>query len=67
MIAIDTNHLIRHVLGDESEQCAQVCLLIESAKSSDQQIHLLDLVLVEACWVLQRGMGFGTGRLVPGS
>lgn len=58
MIAFDTNHLLRHVLDDDSKQCAHVHSLIESAESADEQIHLLDLVLMETCWVLQSGMGF---------
>ena len=58
MIAFDTNHLLRHVLQDDPKQCAQVASFMESAEAADQQIHLLDLVLMEACWVLQSGMGF---------
>ncbi|MEQ9822753.1 MAG: PIN domain-containing protein [Puniceicoccaceae bacterium] len=58
MIAFDTNHLLRHVLDDDTKQSAHVHSLIKSAESTDEQIHLLDLVLMEACWVLQSGMGF---------
>ena len=58
MIAFDTNHLLRHVLQDDPKQCAQVASLIGSAEAADQKIHLLDLVLMEACWVLQSSMGF---------
>lgn len=58
MIAFDTNHLLRHVLGDDPKQCAHVSALIESAERAEEQIHLFDLVLMEACWVLQSGMGF---------
>lgn len=58
MIAFDTNHLLRHVLQDDPKQCAHVASLMESAKATDQKIHLFDLVLMEACWVLQSSMGF---------
>ena len=58
MIAFDTNHLLCHVLQDDPKQCAQVAGLMESAEATDQKIHLLDLVLMEACWVLQSNMGF---------
>ena len=58
MIAFDTNHLLRHVLQDDPKQCAHVASLMESAESADQKIHILDLVLMEACWVLQSSMGF---------
>lgn len=58
MIAFDTNHLVRHVLDDDPAQCAHVRSLIQSAESADEQIHIFDLVLMEACWVLQSGWGF---------
>ena len=57
MIAFDTNHLLRHVLNDDAKQCKHVRSLIESAKSSGEQIYVFDLVLMETCWVLQSGMG----------
>lgn len=57
MIAFDTNHLLRHVLDDDPKQSAHVCALIESAVAAEAQIHLFDLVLMEACWVLQSVMG----------
>jgi len=53
MIAFDTNHLLCHVLDDDPKQCARFRFLVESAKSSSEQIQLFDLVLLEACWVLQ--------------
>ena len=58
MIAFDTNHLLRHVLQDDPKQCAHVASLMESAEAADQKIHILDFVLMEACWVLQSSMGF---------
>ena len=58
MIVFDTNHLLRHVLQDDQKQCAQIAGLMELAETADQKIHLLDLVLMEACWVLQSSMGF---------
>lgn len=58
MIAFDTNHLLRHVLDDDPRQCRRVRSLIESAAAAGQQIHLLDLVIMETCWVLQSAMGF---------
>ena len=58
MIAFDTNHLLRHVLQDDPKQCTHVAGLMESAEAADQKILILDLVLMEACWVLQSSMGF---------
>lgn len=57
MIAFDTNHLLHPVLDDETKQCARVRFLVESAKSTSEQIQLFDLVLLEACWVLQSVLG----------
>jgi len=57
MIAFDTNHLLHYVLDDEPKQCARVRFLVESAKSSSEQIQLFDLVLLEACRVLQSVLG----------
>ena len=58
MIAFDTNHLLRHVLDDDPKQCKRVRSLIDAAEEADQRIHLLDLVIMETCWVLQSVMGF---------
>lgn len=58
MIAFDTNYLLRHVLADDKKQCAHVASLIATAESDEVQIHLFDLVLMEACWVLQSSLGF---------
>ncbi len=58
MIAFDTNHLLRHVLDDDPKQCKRVRSLVESAAETNQQIRLIDLVIMETCWVLQSVMGF---------
>ena len=58
MIAFDTNHLLRHVLDDDPKQSEKVRSLIDTAEKGDLPILLLDLVLMETCWVLQSVMGF---------
>lgn len=58
MIAFDTNHLLRHILQDDPKQSAHVATLIGSAVNAEAQVHLFDLVLMEACWVLQSALGF---------
>lgn len=58
MIAFDTNHLLRHVLDDDPKQCKRVRSLIDAVNEANQQICLLDLVIMETCWVLQSVMGF---------
>jgi len=57
MIAFDTNHLIRHLLQDDPKQCSQVRSLITVAEEANEPIYILDLVLLETCWVLQSVMG----------
>lgn len=58
MIAFDTNHLLRHVLDDDPKQSERVRSLIDSAEKGNPQILLLDLVMMETCWVLQSLMDF---------
>jgi predicted nucleic-acid-binding protein len=53
MIAFDTNHLLRHILQDDAKQCAHVAKLLKTQGAGGGKIHLLDLVLMETCWVLQ--------------
>ena len=58
MIAFDTNHLLRHVLDDDPKQSERARSLIDSVEKGNQQILLLDLVMMETCWVLQSLMDF---------
>jgi len=57
LIAFDTNHLLRHLLQDDLRQSAQVDALVANAISENDPIHLLDLVLMETCWVLESSYG----------
>ena len=63
MIAFDTNHLLRHVLDDDPKQSERARSLIDSAEKGNQQILLLDLVMMETCWVLQSLMDFDRADL----
>lgn len=54
MIAFDTNHLLRHLLQDDPKQCQQVAALLQEQSHSGQQVLILDLVIMETCWVLTK-------------
>jgi predicted nucleic-acid-binding protein len=53
MFAFDTNHLLRHILQDDEKQCREVSRLVQASLEAETPIHLLDLVLMETCWVLE--------------
>jgi len=52
MIAFNTNHLLRHLLQDDTKQGRHVAALVASESKSGRPILLMDLVLMETCWVL---------------
>lgn len=60
MIAFDTNHLLRHVLQDDPKQCQHVAALLETQSVEGNSVLILDLVIMETCWVLTKVYGFGT-------
>ena len=53
MIAFDTNHLVRHIVQDDAEQCRIVAQLIEQEAAENRTVRILDLVLLETFWVLE--------------
>ena len=53
MIAFDTNHLVRHIVQDDVEQCRTVAQLIEQEAAENRTVRILDLVLLETFWVLE--------------
>lgn len=48
MIAVDTNVLLRYLLGDDAQQAEQASLLIGGQES----VLITDVVLVETIWTL---------------
>lgn len=54
MIAFDTNHLLRHILQDDAKQCQRVRQLIEEQSEVGRQVLIVDLVIMETCWVLTK-------------
>lgn len=52
MVAFDTNFLIRHILQDDPKQNKTVNNLVDHSIENGNQIRILNLVLMETCWVL---------------
>src|SRR5262245_22422545 len=52
MLAIDTNLVVRYLVGDEPDQAARARRLIDN-----NDVFVCTTVLLEAEWVLRRGYG----------
>lgn len=52
MIGIDTNVLLRLLLDDEPVQAARIETWLASMPQTTGQVHIADVVLAEASWVL---------------
>lgn len=53
MISIDTNVLLRYLVGDEPKQAEKARDLIGSAEEQGTSVFLGQVVLCEAAWVLE--------------
>lgn len=51
--AIDTNVLVRFVMGDDPAQLKKVLQLFDSAVASGERFFVSSLVLIEFIWVLE--------------
>ena len=60
MIAFDTNHLLRHILQDDAKQSKHVSALLAEQIALGKQVLILDLVIMETCWVLTKVYEFDT-------
>ena len=61
MIAVDTNVIVRLLVGDDLEQAAQARLLFES-----EQIFIPDTVVLETAWVLAYSYGLDGEAIAAG-
>ncbi len=57
MIAVDTNVLIRLLVGDDADQALRAQKLIELASESGERCYVGDPVLCELEWVLESVYG----------
>ena len=54
MIAVDTNVLLRLLVGDDASQAAKARRLFDRAAAEQKAIWVSDTVLVELAWILAR-------------
>ena len=54
MIAVDTNVLLRLLVGDDASQAARARRLFDRAAAEEKTIWVSDTVLVELAWTLAR-------------
>lgn len=64
MIALDTNVLVRYLVGDDAKQAAVARRLIEETLTSSEPGFVSLVVLVELSWVLDRVYGCPVNQVV---
>ncbi|MDP9191668.1 MAG: type II toxin-antitoxin system VapC family toxin [Acidobacteriota bacterium] len=64
MIGIDTNVLIRYVVGDEPEQSATASEMIERTIDGGETLFISQIVLCEFVWVLSHAYRFTRDEIV---
>ena len=64
MKAVDTNVLIRFLVGDEQEMMQKVCDLFEQAQERRERLLITTPVLLEVFWVLQTSYDFGRADIL---
>ena len=52
MIAFDTNYIVRLLIQDDPDQCAEVSATMRLESENGRSIILYDIVLCETLWVL---------------
>ena len=57
MIALDTNVVVRYLVGDDPGQARQAERIVKEARSSDETAYLSQIVLCELVWVLSGAYG----------
>lgn len=63
MIALDTNVLVRYVVGDDARQAAAATALIESSCSVDAPGVVSQVALCELVWVLGQGYRYRRAQI----
>lgn len=54
MIAVDTNVLVRLLTRDDDDQARRAQALFDASSPTDGALFVLDIVLAEVCWTLER-------------
>ena len=58
MLAVDTNIVVRYIVGDDPEQSGRARALVR-----DQAIWVSTTVLLETAWVLRKTYGYKPGQI----
>lgn len=64
MIALDTNVLVRLLVGDDADQFAKAVAVLERATDAEEPCLLSDAVLCETAWVLASRYGAGHAEIL---
>ncbi|WP_428310226.1 PIN domain-containing protein [Hydrocarboniphaga sp.] len=54
MIALDTNALLRWIVGDDAAQHKKIVAALDQATRKRQRVFIAEIVIVETLWVLRR-------------
>ena len=64
MIAVDTNVVVRLLVGDDAEQAEKARSLFDTAAERRERLWIGDTVAVEIAWTLARAYGRGREDIV---
>ena len=65
MTAIDTNVLVRFLVGDDPAQARRAKALVDRLERREERAYVSDIVLCELVWVLTRSYGFERAQILP--
>lgn len=63
MIAVDTNVLVRLLTRDDDDQAQRAQALFDASSDTDGALFVLDMVLAEVCWTLERSYNRSRGDI----
>ncbi len=63
MISLDTNVLVRILVGDDPAQTKKATRLVDRVTRAGQTAHVSEIVLCELVWVLSAGYGHGRQQI----
>jgi predicted nucleic-acid-binding protein len=64
MIGVDTNVLVRYVVGDDAQQAAIATEMVERAVERGKTLFISQIVLCELVWVLSHAYRFTRAEIV---
>lgn len=64
MNALDTNVLVRYLVGDDKAMMEKTCRLLEKAEADHERLLVTAPVLLETFWVLKSGYGYERSDII---